>query len=152
MASVFPSGVPSWSPGIQAPVAQCKRCGKCCMAIPLPVTYADLAGMAKHGHPDALFVLQHWKPISVKKARHLNPEFLKEGGGRKSIWTCRKLNHRTNMCRVHAYKPKVCSEFPYYGRNRFPYPVTSKCGYPKINPSVAEREATEHLKQEGAKC
>ncbi len=110
-------------------MSDCKQCGKCCSTIWLPQTRAEVEAMAKRGHPDAVFVLTHWKPISVKQAAAINPVFVQQIGHdangtrltdkEKSghLWRCTKLNHRTNLCRVHAHKPQVCSGFPWYGKD-----------------------------------
>jgi Fe-S-cluster containining protein len=116
-------------------MAECKRCGCCCLSIPISHTRAELYSLAKTGNPDALFLLSNWKPISLKEAQRLNPEYRKHETT-KSIFTCRKLNRRTKKCRVQAHKPRICSGYPYYDRLRNFLPVTSRCGYPTINPDM----------------
>lgn len=118
-------------------MGECKACGKCCSVIVLNIPLQKVREVAKTGDSDTIFVLRYWKVISLKKARQINPYYVKQVESTKAVftrtyYTCTKFNPRTNHCRVHNHKPGICKNYPYYGRavisSDFQFP-SEKCGY-----------------------
>lgn len=129
----------------------CHMCGMCCKAIVLPVSYDELKerssvqdyinGSKCEGieNNDVLFVWLNWKPISKEEAFKINPHlrlweerFIERNCLEKlNFWTCTKHDPVTNKCTVHEHRPKVCSDFPWYGRSVVttePF-YSPECGY-----------------------
>ena len=67
------------------------------------------------------------RPITRDEAITINPHLLKwekdwseEGRGNEgtqmNFYTCTKHDTETNKCMVHEERPRVCSNYPWYGR------------------------------------
>lgn len=112
----------------------CKRCGMCCKAIPVKIGRREVFEKAKRNkNKDFVFISKNWVPISCVQATMYNGELGGRSDGRFYYYTCLKLS-RDNLCTVHKRKPKVCSGYPWYGKERNPEALIRKegCGYAEI--------------------
>lgn len=111
-------------------------CGKCCQAIVLNVSREEIEQMASVQdylsgkidrtdlwNDDPIFIYLNWTPISTEDALRINPHIQtwfdaweKSGQTRKwHFYKCSKLTE-DNKCGVHDERPRVCREFPWYGK------------------------------------
>jgi Fe-S-cluster containining protein len=96
---------------------ECTKCGCCCDAIP-DFTKSRLKGR-KDKSPGALFILKHWRRISIERARgrglQIDP---KDGAFRKvasrAYYECEYFDRESRLCSIHDRKPEMCSRFPFY--------------------------------------
>ncbi len=111
---------------------KCLQCGKCCQAIPFPLTKKVL--MEEENPAESVrFILRYWKRVSAKKASvildndKLFSNFL--------YYECSLFNKESGLCGIHNDKPSVCADYPYYGKSPEEYAsqpdniIYSKCGY-----------------------
>jgi len=111
----------------------CKSCGMCCQCIILMYGKNEMLRNARQNKSsDAAFMFKFWKEISKKQAMAINPRYVKiadkgillynakgqpvDKSVRHHYFTCLKYNARSKTCRVHNYKPRVCSQYPWYGK------------------------------------
>ncbi len=99
----------------------CLECGGlCCQAITLPLqvfTDRGFFDQVPHG----------WRPISLAEAFEINPHLgrIEENC---AFFTCDHLNN--GRCSIYDRRPKICSEYPFYGDKEFHGPFyTPHCFY-----------------------
>lgn len=130
-------------------------CGKCCEAIHMSTNMTKIVELAdnarRYGTPtslknlggisDAEFIQENWTPITMEQAHEINPH-LKTNydesttNGHKvyddmSYYTCSQFNKETRLCMAHSTRPKICEDYPWYGRRpdiTF-RPYSPDCGY-----------------------
>jgi Fe-S-cluster containining protein len=125
---------------------QCEGCGMCCKAIYLPLTHSqmtdDLDSMrANRDKPpivydfpvrdnfgDQSFAKQNFYPLTKDEVLQINPHLetwragFEEAGVdfddklSNNFYGCIQLNKTTGRCMTHDNLPKVCSGYPWYGR------------------------------------
>jgi Fe-S-cluster containining protein len=116
----------------------CAGCGDCCERISIGTTLHDMRGQmsgnggagnsglytwpddpegtrprrAKYGirvggqAREAAFILQHWHPTG---------EVRRVDGVAQQILSCDQFDPVHRRCMAHAERPRVCSDFPFYG-------------------------------------
>ena len=98
-------------------MAECARCGQCCQLIGWnPETgqrsWREVETLALRGHPDAIFMVAHWHYC----------------WGTGYYW-CDCFDFETHLCTVHEQRPKVCSDYPYYGGDALPSKLHDGCAF-----------------------
>ncbi len=107
--------------------AGCAGCGNCCERITISSSQATIA--AKQTHPrfggvlarDAAFIQKWMRPTG---------EVVRVGAQVRQVWECAAFDPETRRCTQHAARPRMCSEYPWYGRP--PTPTTIReptCSY-----------------------
>lgn len=99
-----------------------ERCSKCCEVLTMRESknFRDWRSYARrYGYPDNTKVdkIHHMvRKISKRRAKKINPHLLSEVGKDKSqhYFTCKNLTE--NGCGAYESRPRMCSEFPHYGR------------------------------------
>ena len=101
----------------------CGSCTQCCKAIHLHKSVLNFRGNPK-AVGDVNFVLSNWKPISIRRAKKLNPHiFDKSFHGAKRVvkikrdmifFKCKNLTD--TGCLAYENRPTVCSGYPFYDR------------------------------------
>lgn len=92
-----------------------KQCTACCRAITLAYSRRRLLKMPYGG--DAKFVLENWKPLSRRRAKKKNQYMIKSTTAKATkYWHCNKVTD--TGCSVYDRRPRVCSDYPLYGKNR----------------------------------
>lgn len=108
----------------------CNKCGKCCEAIFLQHTKKEVKGYKNNA--DAAFILKNWERISKKEALEINPHLAEWETKRHFFYRCAKFDKNTRLCSVHEDRPRVCSRYPFYGRDKLPFSepfYSESCGY-----------------------
>lgn len=90
-----------------------KRCTHCCEAIHLPKHVAD--SLPTNNHPDAIFVLNNWEPISTDEAFKINPYLQETFSDEGAYFKCKMLT--IDGCSVYDDRPDVCKGYPTYNHN-----------------------------------
>jgi Fe-S-cluster containining protein len=119
-------------------------CGNCCRVIRINLSPEYIANRIWTGdfpksidnYTDMEFAYLFWKPITMEKALEINP-YLKTwpfyDSDKVFYYTCTKFDESKNLCTVHETRPRVCSEFPWYGevpgKENSRYLYSDKCGY-----------------------
>jgi Fe-S-cluster containining protein len=134
-------------------MGSCHMCGMCCEAIHIQQSPEEVANLAEPQiargvtdmDSDPVFVHLNWVPITREEAHKINP-FLAvnertvrdtwSGEGATSyeklhFYTCKHHDKVTRKCTIHEIRPRVCSEYPWYGRNPEPSHLfySEDCGY-----------------------
>lgn len=91
----------------------CHRCGLCCECLFLPTIIVEK--LSKNNHPDAVFVLQHWKRVlykeGIEKVKWLTSFLLDE----MVFFECDLYDKKRYLCKVYEERPDVCKRYPWYG-------------------------------------
>jgi len=99
------------------------QCTSCCRTI-----HANMRQQLRKVHRDGLkttpgsdldFARKHWKPMSRRLAKKKNPYSVAVSDAAKTLagamfFSCSKVGH--DGCTVYESRPKVCSQYPRYGR------------------------------------
>ena len=119
--------------------AECGKCGSCCRAIWLPVSYCEMIErQVQRGRfvgTDVEFILRWWNPISETLAFVINPYLKtwvrKDDQPRGYYFECTRYDHAKKICTAHSERPPVCSNYPWYNdgpRSGFQF-YSLKCAY-----------------------
>ena len=105
----------------------CLRCGKCCIAIFMPISLEAIQTMNCIRF-DKEFILEHWSSITEAEAIRRNPEI---PSGAPWYYECDMFDDNTNLCKCYDNRPYVCTNFPYLNVDFKPtVPLYWKgCGY-----------------------
>lgn len=107
---------------------KCKQCGRCCEVIQLPFSLEDFrSGKLRPEFPyDAEFVLKYWVQIDPLVAWHISPDrtLLKN----RYYYRCLQYDQTKKLCRAQKFKPPVCENYPWYGREP-DYLDFPECGF-----------------------
>lgn len=117
----------------------CNKCGMCCKALLLSISQKDLRLAAMNTvesefKDQAILLLDILEPITREKAIEINHR-LDKIKAQGNFFKCTKLDSETNLCTIHDNRPKVCSRYPFYGRERLPldeFFYSESCGYKKL--------------------
>lgn len=105
----------------------CNGCGKCCEAIRLGVSSAELKEIADkeraegHETSDRIFIMEHWHEIPESEAFGINPFLQMQRDseivdGDRFYYTCDMYNTETKRCMAHESRPNICRGYPNYGK------------------------------------
>jgi Fe-S-cluster containining protein len=111
---------------------KCKKCGKCCEAIVLPLPMKEIKKIAvsESNLSDSTFIARNFFEISEEEAFEINP-YLKTWSERENYYyKCKMLDPISKTCICYSTRPGTCRNFPYYDRGSNPGELYSKkCGY-----------------------
>ena len=98
-------------------MVECARCGQCCQLIGRNPesgqhTWEEIETLALRGHPDAMFMVAHWHYC----------------WGTGYYW-CDCFDLGTHLCTVYEQRPRVCSDYPYYGGDALPSKLHDGCAF-----------------------
>lgn len=126
----------------------CINAGYCCKLIIMPIDRLKflvmLSNFKKEGNPDGEFIGRNWTEIMLEEALKIRPDLkINTSMALKSrmFFTCKQYNPEAKRCMDYINRPRVCSEYPYYGnKNKSPkeMAVYRKCGYLADHPDGAE--------------
>jgi Fe-S-cluster containining protein len=116
---------------------KCKRCGKCCDAIPLNY---DLNKLSKASLKDQSnsFVYNSWIKISLAEAFVRNPYLRKLYNKQKkpNFYKCDCYDTNTKTCKSYKNRPNVCKHYPNYPHKTYfkqlefrEFLMSEDCGY-----------------------
>lgn len=97
-----------------------KRCSKCCevLTISESKSFREWRAYARrYGRPDNFkgdWIYQMLRKISKRRAKKINPKLVSRVGSNQSYWLCKY--HSGSGCDNYEGRPRMCSEYPYYGR------------------------------------
>jgi Fe-S-cluster containining protein len=89
---------------------KCRQCGYCCSAI---VILYGAWSIREKKCASLKFILKNWIPISRVEAIRRNSELACVNNG--FFWTCLLFDERTRKCGNYKGRPRICSEYPWYG-------------------------------------
>jgi Fe-S-cluster containining protein len=114
----------------------CKKCGSCCQAIWLRYSIKDIREILKKypSNLDAIFILKNWERISYKDALKINSriKIFKKNYKKSYFYICNKYDKINKKCTIHDNKPRICKDYPFYGKNKIPLGLVfynDKCGF-----------------------
>jgi len=90
-------------------MTECNKCGQCCEVIPLKYLKKDLYN---NPHPDAQWILKHFRRISKVEARKRNSAW----SGKGIYYECDQYNWDSRECMPQDLKPDMCKKFPWYDK------------------------------------
>ena len=94
---------------------KCDRyCGECCKKMIVRVSKKDIERIKKLGYKEEDFVVQ-----DIFNPNRKNLQKKKNG------WCIflKKDNNRKYWCSIHKSRPKICRDYPFFGKN--PEPIKS---------------------------
>ncbi|MFH1808375.1 MAG: YkgJ family cysteine cluster protein [Pseudomonadota bacterium] len=126
----------------------CLRCGRCCEALSLDFSKAQLREMAVreqrrlrrepgHSHAadmrrlvsDVAFIQKHFRRVSRQRAADINPTFSSREFDGRFFYICDALDSE-GRCSRHAERPYLCEGYPWYRDHpRIDALVVYPCGY-----------------------
>ena len=77
----------------------------------------ETAWDATKSGPQAEWIYDHWEPVKAAK----------DGDGVR--FRCVNYDVATRTCLAYESRPRVCSEFPFYGKDPKTMSVSNVCGY-----------------------
>lgn len=118
-----------------------ERCTKCCQVLSLQRTknlfdWISYAKSSDDSNCDSFAEKENYQigsmitQISKRRAKKINPYMVKLFGRNKksAFFTCKNLTK--DGCGIYETRPKVCSGYPYYGRD--------KAEFAKMKPDYSE--------------
>lgn len=111
----------------------CKRCGKCCEAICLCYSYEQLK--LYEDNEEAKELVKIFEPITQEEALEINPHlqvWINKSKNGRYFYRCTQYDKGTKLCRIHDSKQRICTEFPFYGKEKLPSHeefYSEDCGY-----------------------
>lgn len=95
-------------------MTECSRCGDCCDPVHLDVSPADIAAMREakrthYGKRQATNKTQAWLDGLILIGKRWN------GKRMTHLYRCPHFTAE-RTCDAHGMRPKVCSDYPWYGR------------------------------------
>lgn len=98
-----------------------ERCSKCCEVLTISESKNFRAWRAyarKHDDPDLtdemVKISLMVKKISKRRAKKVSPHLVRVASNAQAYFTCK--NFTGTGCGAYENRPKMCSDYPYYGR------------------------------------
>lgn len=116
----------------------CMNCGHCCRLIIMPINHEEFL-IRQNREAEFTFIRTNWTVISVEQALKIQPELrfcTKKVLDKKTFLSCQLFDPVSNKCTNYNKRPKICSDFPYYGEKlkASELRVQINCGYLKAHP------------------
>lgn len=106
-----------------------ERCSKCCEVLTIRTSvnfrewqryvrrfgYSHLNDI-EYPKKSELQIYSMTRQISKRRAKKINPHLIKIVGNNQSYFTCKHLGE--SGCGNYENRPKMCSEYPYYGKTK----------------------------------
>lgn len=117
----------------------CRGCGKCCDIISMSLSWNDILEMSDENNLrkaeyqyDIDFIRKYWIPINNPvDIWRLNPN-RRIDFDHNYYYNCTKFNRITRKCDAYKYRPPVCFNYPYYGKNEHVSLLSDNCVFNKI--------------------